>query len=321
MSVASLSLDLDNEWSYLKTHGDPAWATFPSYLDTVVPRFIEVLGDMHMPVTVFIVGQDAAIESNHAALRMIPAAGHSVGNHSFHHEPWLHAYSNEQIATEIDAATDAIVSATGSRPIGFRGPGFSLSDATLRTLAERGYAYDASTLPTYIGPLARAYYFMTAKLTPEEREKRKALFGGVKDGLRPIRPYQWNLGDRTLLEVPVTTFPLLKIPIHFSYVLYLATFSKLAAMTYFRAAMATCRALRVEPSLLLHPLDFIGGDDCASLAFFPAMQQRATEKIAVLRSALEILAGSFDVISLDDHARRLLAGTPHLRERTLAVAN
>ena len=35
---ASLSLDLDNQWSYMKTHGDPAWESLPSYLDVVVPR-------------------------------------------------------------------------------------------------------------------------------------------------------------------------------------------------------------------------------------------------------------------------------------------
>ena len=37
---ASLSLDLDNLWSYLKVHGDPSWEGFPSYLDLVVPRVL-----------------------------------------------------------------------------------------------------------------------------------------------------------------------------------------------------------------------------------------------------------------------------------------
>ena len=27
--IASLSLDLDNKWSYLKTHGDAGWDSFP----------------------------------------------------------------------------------------------------------------------------------------------------------------------------------------------------------------------------------------------------------------------------------------------------
>ena len=36
--IASFSLDLDNKWSYMKTHGDAGWESFPSYLDCIVPR-------------------------------------------------------------------------------------------------------------------------------------------------------------------------------------------------------------------------------------------------------------------------------------------
>src|SRR5438128_848710 len=99
--IASLSLDLDNKWSYLKTHGDRGWENFPSYLDGVVPRFVELLKDLDLRITVFVVGQDAAIRSNHEALASLTAASHGIGNHSFHHEPWLHLYSPAQIEEEI----------------------------------------------------------------------------------------------------------------------------------------------------------------------------------------------------------------------------
>ena len=36
-ATASVSLDMDNLWSYQKTHGDPGWEKLPSYLDEVVP--------------------------------------------------------------------------------------------------------------------------------------------------------------------------------------------------------------------------------------------------------------------------------------------
>jgi peptidoglycan/xylan/chitin deacetylase (PgdA/CDA1 family) len=300
--VASLSLDLDNEWAYIKTHGDPAWESFPSYLDLVVPRFLHVLEGLGQRITVFIVGQDAALEKNHAALRSIAAAGHEIGNHSFHHEPWLQRYSNEQVEAEIASATDAIKTATGRTPRGFRGPGFSLSRPILETLAQNGYEYDCSTFPTYIGPLARAYYFMTAKLTPEEREKRQELFGSVSDGLRPLRAYRWDLGGRSLVEIPVTTFPILKIPIHFSYLLYIATLVPPLALPYFRCALLACRALRISPSLLLHPLDFLDGNDVSTLAFFPAMRMPKERKLAVLTKALTIYRELFDVVTVGEHA-------------------
>src|SRR5437660_7036359 len=87
--LASLSLDLDNKWSYMKTHGDSGWETYPSYLDVVVPRVLTFLKERDLKITFFIVGQDAALEKNLDAIASIAAAGHEIGNHSFNHEPWL----------------------------------------------------------------------------------------------------------------------------------------------------------------------------------------------------------------------------------------
>lgn len=304
--LGSLSLDLDNEWAYLKTHGDPGWETFPSYLDIVVPRFLRVLDELSLRITVFVVGQDAALAKNGAALRSLAYAGHEIGNHSFHHEPWLQHDTTARIEDEIGDAGAAIEAATGARPVGFRGPGFTLSHATLAALASGGYRYDCSTFPTYVGPLARAYYFMTAKLTPAEREQRKALFGSMAEGRRPLRQYRWDLGGASsLLEIPVTTFPLLKIPIHFSYVLYLATFAPGLALAYFRSALLACRAFGIGPSLLLHPLDFLAADDVATLAFFPAMSMPRELKLAVVRRALAIYCDIFEVVTVGDHAAAL----------------
>lgn len=78
-SIASLSLDLDNLWTYLKTSGDAAWQTFPGYLDLVVPRILSVLERHDLKITFFIVGQDAALPSNAKALRSIADAGHEIG--------------------------------------------------------------------------------------------------------------------------------------------------------------------------------------------------------------------------------------------------
>src|SRR5690606_8733112 len=103
-----------------------------------------------------------------------------------------------------------------------------------------GYAYDASTLPTFIGPLARAWYLARADLSADERRKRSLLFGTMRDGLRPIRPYQWNLEGGSLLEIPVTTIPVARAPFHLTYLSFLATRSQWAADSYWSAALATC---------------------------------------------------------------------------------
>ena len=228
--ICSLSLDLDNQWSYMKIHGDQGWEEFPSYLDLVIPRALDFLQKRHLTITFFVVGQDAALPKNQAAIRSLAAAGHEIGNHSFHHESWLHLYSEAEIEQEIEQAELAIRRATGYQPTGFRGPGYSFSPSVLRVLARRGYHYDASTFPTFLGPLARAYYFMTSNLSKAERQKRKALFGGFKDGFQPLKPYQWSLGTDQLIEMPVTTLPIFKVPIHFSYLLYLSVYSPTLAL-------------------------------------------------------------------------------------------
>lgn len=300
--LATLSLDLDNEWSYLKTHGDAGWESFPSYLDRVVPRALDLLRALDLRVTFMVVGQDAALPKNREALARIPADGHEVGHHSFHHEPWLHLYPPERVEDEIARAEDAISEATSCVPAGFRGPGYSVSATVLEVLARRGYRYDASTFPTFLGPLARAYYFMTTRLDPEKRRERSALFGTVADGLRPLKPYFLRVASGRLLEVPVTTFPVLRAPIHPSYLLYLGRFSRVTARAYFRAALAACRARGVEPSILLHPLDFLGGDEVPSLRFFPAMDRPASAKMEQLRDHLSDLARAFTVLPMGRYA-------------------
>jgi peptidoglycan/xylan/chitin deacetylase (PgdA/CDA1 family) len=301
----SLSLDLDNQWTYMKTHGDPGWEVFPSYLDFVVRRALEILKRWDWTITFFIVGQDAALEKNREALGSIAAAGHEVGNHSFHHEPWLHMYSKQQTEEEIARAEDSIEAATGVRPRGFRGPGYSFSRTTLEVLRQRDYLYDASTFPTFLGPLARAYYFMTSDFSKEERQQRKNLFGGLRDGLRPVRPYLWDLGDEDLLEIPVTTMPLVKLPFHFSYLLYISTFSVPLSLLYFKTALGMCRMTGTEPSLLLHPLDFLGGEDIPELAFFPAMKLESSRKLKLLDRLLGVLSSRYSVINVGEQAREL----------------
>jgi hypothetical protein len=307
--LASLSLDLDNKWSYLKTHGDPGWDAYPSYLDTVVPRVLGILAARHLMITFFVVGQDAALERNQPVLRSIADAGHEIGNHSFRHEPWLHLYSAEELAEELTKAEEAIEKATGARTFGFRGPGFSFSPEVIAELGRRGYDYDASTFPTFLGPIARLYYFLSTNLSHEQRAERKQLFGKFSEGFRSLRPYEWDANGQPLLEIPVTTMPVFKLPIHVSYLLYLGQFSRALAAAYFRAALALCRVFRVEPSILLHPLDFLGADDEQDLAFFPAMKMPAAAKLAIVERALDQLQASFHVVPMRDHAAAVRART------------
>lgn len=307
-AFAPLSLDLDNKWSYLKTHGDDAWRSFPTYLDTIVPRALSVLAERDLSITWFIVGKDAEMAGHHDLLASIPAAGHEIGNHSFLHEPWLHQYTPADLKDELSRAHHAIGEATGETAVGFRGPGFSLSEETLDVLASLDYRYDATTFPNALNPVGRFYYLRTSNLSDEEKEKRKALFGTMKDAFRSNRPYRWMLSSgASLVEVPVTTMPLFRVPIHFSYLLYLGGKSPALARLYWRMALTMCKVAGTTPSLLLHPLDFLGSDDEPDLAFFPGMNIESKRKLDLMAEFLGMWQERYTTTSLGSYAEGLHA--------------
>jgi peptidoglycan-N-acetylglucosamine deacetylase len=304
--VASVSLDLDDLWTYLRTRGDPRWETRPSYLPTYLPTVLEVLDRLELRVTFFVVGFDATQDANVPHLRAVADQGHEIGNHSFSHQSWMHLLPREQIEEEITQAHDALQAVTGKRPIGFRGPGYTWSPDLLDLLEQHEYIYDASTLPSFIGPLARLYFLTATRMTREERSRRAGLFGSLRDGFRPNKPYQWRLGEgRSLVEVPVTTLPVSRVPFHMSYLLYLSRFSHAMMVAYLRSALATCRLFRVQPSFLLHPLDLLGEDQAPGLSFFPGMDIPVQKKRQVFTEALDILRSEFELITVGAHAKRL----------------
>ena len=305
--LCGLSLDLDNQWSYMKIHGDDGWKDYPSYLNSFIPHILKTLNELNLKITFFIVGKDASLEKNKDALQLIVDSGHEVGNHSFHHESWLHLYSKEKIKDELKMAEEYIEKVTGKKPNGFRGPGFSWSYNLLETLSECGYSYDASTLPTFIGPLARIYYFKTANLTKEEKEDRKKLFGKFSDGFRPLKPYVWNLNSNNkILELPVSTIPIIKIPFHLSYLIYLNNLSPFLMNTYLETAIKLCRFTRTEPSFLLHPLDLIGSDQVKVLEFFPGMGVKSKDKVLLFVKIINKLQNNFHLVNMNFYAKKYL---------------
>ena len=300
---ASISLDLDNQWAYMKVHGDKGWDKYPSYFDKFLPHGLKMLEKYNLKITFFIVGRDADDDKNKEVLSEITKQGHEVGNHSYNHEAAFNYYNRKEILDELNRTEDAIEKATGARPNGFRGPGFSRSTLLFKILKEKNYIYDASSLPTWIGPLARTYYFRQSDLTKEERETRKGLFGSFSDGFKRIKPFYWNLGNNEkLLEIPVSTIPILRVPFHFSYLHYLANVNIKLMSAYLKTAISLCKLTNTEPSFLLHPLDLIGGDLIPELKFFPGMELSSSYKTELFDIVMEKMTSNFNLINMSEHA-------------------
>jgi hypothetical protein len=84
--------------------------------------------------------------------------------------------------------------------------------------------------------------------------------------------------------------------------------------TYFRTVLGMCRLARTGVSFLLHPLDFLSGDDAPELAFFPAMAMDRKKKRALVADAFDLLSDHFSIYSLNSYAERCLSA-PALSDR------
>jgi peptidoglycan-N-acetylglucosamine deacetylase len=304
--IANLSLDLDNKWSYLQSAGKPSWPEFPSYLDRAVPRIIKKLDEHALKITMFVVGRDVERPTDRPMMQKLVEAGHELSNHSYSHQPWLHLMDRAEIEHEIGYTDQLIREVQGTSALGFRGPGYSDSPVVRQVLTQLNYRYCASPFPSIIGPAARLYYFAKTGLRkPEDKQQRERLFGRLRDCLAYNVPKLERVDEKSLWVMPVTVMPAVRIPIHFSYLLFIAERSMLMAQTYFRFGLTLCRMFGVMPSLLLHPLDFLGNDDEPELGFFPGMKQSASQKLARLSRLLKDYQNRFEVLSMSQHVARL----------------
>jgi hypothetical protein len=95
---------------------------------------------------------------------------------------------------------------------------------------------------------------------------------------------------------------LFKTPFHLSYLIYLGRYSRALAKSYFRWALRLCRVTGTAPSLLLHPLDFLGCDDTRDLDFFPAMKMESGRKLELVHQLLDIFTARFAPVPMHEHA-------------------
>ena len=306
--IASLSIDVDNRWAYLRAAGRADWKSATTYLPMVMDRVVDTLGAVGLPVTAFLVGRDLVDETDIRAIESLSQLSRwEFGNHSLNHLPWMHTLSREQIHEEIRVPHDRLLNCLGYRPRGFRGPGFSCPPQVLAELADAEYAYDASIFPTSMAPIARAVFLARTRLKGAERERAKKLYGGFAAMRQPNVPFRRRVEsmDTMLWETPVTVMPVFRTPIHFSYLIFLASFSVPLAKGYYRSALAMCRRCGVPPSLLLHPPDFLGVEDRSELDHLPGMKMRRESKLRFVSWALRVLAEQFDVVTIAAQIDRL----------------
>ena len=293
----TLSLDLDDAWTYLRAAGRKGYETTPSVIPTVCERLLTTLHRHRAQLTLFVVGHDLDDERKVAAIRPLVQAGHEIGCHSQMHEPEFATLDRDQLEREILGCADRIEQVLGVRPICFRAPGFARNPHTPAVLEKGGFRCDGSFLPTFLGPIARMFYFMRSGLDHEARKKRGAMFGGFADAFGHLRAKPHRHAP-SVLDLPVTTMPIFRLPFHLSYILWLSGKARWLARAYLATGLDLCRLTRTPPSYLLHSLDFLGRGEHPDLDFFPGMDVLWQDKLAMIDHLLAKLTRDFQVVPI-----------------------
>jgi len=300
MRFAAVSIDLDELHHYFAIHGLPApeRAAHVVY-DRAVPRASDWAEALGVPLTFFVVGRDLERAENAETVRSLLARGHELGNHSFSHHYDLTRRDRAEMAREVAGGIDALTRATGTRPLGFRAPGYLVNDELIGVLASLGVAYDSSVFPSPAYYAAKAAKLFSLKLRGRTSQSVR---GTAKMLLAPARPYRlgtpfWKRGGG-IPELPIQVTPGTRLP-------YIGTSLVLAGAD---GARLMTRTLMLEPfvNLELHGMDFLGVDDELGplLPHQPDARLTRTAKLAALTAAVELLKKMrFRFVRLDEAAR------------------
>ncbi len=302
-----VSVDLDNYPEYERLVSSPRAGPQASLYFDAVPRFLDVFDACGIRGTFFVIGRDARRADHRAIVREIAARGHEVGNHSWSHPHNFRSLARARKVGEIEQGEAALADLLGERPVGFRTPSCDVDLETLQLLAERGYLYDSSVMPSWM----MWAFMLYGKLFVRRHDYQ---LGGLLAPLAPARPYRPGAsrlyrpaasgepGAPEILEIPCSVVPGTGL-------LFYGTFFRMLPPRVFDwcvRAHGTTRPL----VMLLHAIDLAdlsreGLDE--GLRRTPGIGVSFPRRERFVRSAMETLGRSGRALPLRELAREARA--------------
>jgi polysaccharide deacetylase family protein (PEP-CTERM system associated) len=121
-----------------------SWDTLPRRVVANTERILKVLDRTNTVGTFFCLGWIA--EREPALIREIRDAGHEIASHGYSHR-LIYEQDLEDFRADVVRAKELLQDITGDEVLGYRAPSFSITESSLRVLAETGPRYDSSWFP------------------------------------------------------------------------------------------------------------------------------------------------------------------------------
>lgn len=304
MRLCAVSVDLDEMPNYFGIHGLPTPSGPESALvyDVAVGRLAALARELSIPLTLFAVGSDLERPEAAARLREARSAGFEIGNHTLDHRYDLVRLGRAEIRRQIEDGAKAIERATGESPVGFRAPGYTITDEVFGVLQELGVEYDASVFPcpAYFAAKAAAITLIGLRgRTSRSIVDTPAVLTAPTRPYRVGRPY-YRRGSG-LVELPVQVTRRGRLP-------FIGTYVTLWGPSIARWLARGCIG---EPlvNLELHGIDVLDAADGleALRGHQPDVRVPVRTKLEALRAAIgELRSAGYEFVTHRDAARAFL---------------
>ena len=303
MRLCAVSVDLDEIPSYHAIHGLPApvGPSRDAVYDVALARLESWANALGLPLTLFAIGADMARGENAARLRSLAAKGHEIGNHTLDHRYDLVRLDAVEMRRQVGVGAEVLAGATGTRPKGFRAPGYTVTDDLLSIVKDTGHEYDASVFPCPAYWLAKASAISAIAL---RGRKSRSIVDHPRVLLAPVVPYRMgnpytHRGDG-LVEIPVQVTPGARLP-------FIGT-SLTMAPDAVGAALTRAAVTSDTVNLELHGMDVLDVDDGlgALAGHQPDVRVSVLDKLRRLGAAIGALREhGFSFVSMREIAARV----------------
>jgi hypothetical protein len=289
MRLASISIDLDEIGCYTAIHGlapVQSGARHAVYRKAV-PRIEAWLDGLGVRATFFAIGADLADEGSASAIVRLHRSGHEIANHSFQHRYDFTRQNEVALRGDIVDGGAAIKAVTGTAPIGFRAPGYTIVDGVFAALQSLSYGYDSSVFPCPSYYAAKA--LAIGAIAVRGRNSHSIIddprvLSAPADPYCVGRPYYRRGSGLVELPIGVTSNATGRLP-------FIGTSLVLAGKRG-AAGLSRCVVGRPLVNLELHGIDFCDAE-ADGLQFLaphqPDLRRPAAEKRETLGAAITVL--------------------------------
>jgi peptidoglycan-N-acetylglucosamine deacetylase len=213
---AVVSIDVDTLASIYKGTGCRRKGGY-SYAEMQIglENILRFFNTYHCPLTLFMVGNDLNFEQNLRPAGDMLTGGHEIANHTMHHTQGFRFLDPDQKKAEIQAMEDICLKKLGVKPVGFRSPGWNISDDAAPILKELGYIYDSSVFPTSFMPLLKLSHWLSMQSRPSIDRSTMGQSSYMFAPRQPYRAMQNRLdkkGEDGIVEFPITVSPVFHLP-------------------------------------------------------------------------------------------------------------